>query len=410
VRRHLTQALALAGVLATSVVSFAATDLTTSWNNGLSFQSQDKNFKLKIGGRIQNDWAWFSQDDSNAVYYGNIQDGTEFRRARIALSGTIYQYILFKAEFDFAGAAKAGKEVAMKDLYMGITDVPVFGTIQMGHQKEPFGLEMLTSSNYTAFMERGVTNVFAPERNTGFRAQNAFLEDRLTAAAGIFRETDDGGRSSADGKYAGTFRLTALPWSNDEKGGVLHIGAAYSHRNPSGDVSYESRPSAHLAPDFVGVDGPADAVSLYGGEGAFCYGPFRAQAEYMMASIDAAGANDPSFMSYYAYASALLTGEHYNYKKSEGVFEHVEPKRNFRQDGTGPGAWELGARYSFLDLNDKDIFGGEMTDITVGLNWYMVPNARVMFNYVHSSVKNLEADGRDQGSMDCFETRFHIYF
>ncbi|MCI0479346.1 porin, partial [Candidatus Uhrbacteria bacterium] len=410
VRTHLTGALAAAGVLAMAVASFAGTDLNASWSNGLSLQSEDKSFKLKIGGRIMNDWAWFAQDDSNEVYYGNIQDGTEFRRARIALSGTVYQYVLFKAELDFAGAAKAGKEVAMKDVYMGITSIPLAGTIQMGHQKEPFGLEVMTSSNQTTFMERAVTNVFAPERNTGIRLQNAFIEEKLTFTAGVFRETDDGGRNSGDGDYAVTARLTAMPWANEEKGGLLHIGGAYSQRNPSGDVAYESRPSAHLAPDFVGVDGTVDAVSLFGGEGAFCYGPFRAQGEYMMSTIDAEEAGDPSFMSYYAYASALITGERYKYKKSEAVFEPVEPKTNFRQDGTGAGAWEIGVRFAFLDLNDQDIYGGEMTDITVGLNWYMAPTARIMFNYVNSSVENIGTEGTDAGSVNVFETRFHIFF
>lgn len=407
--KHLTWALAAFGVFAAAAAS-AGTDLNASWSNGLSLQSEDKSFKLKIGGRIMNDWAWFAQDDSNEVYYGNIQDGTEFRRARIFLSGTVYKYILFKAELDFAGAAKAGKEVAMKDVYMGIADLPFLGTLQFGHQKEPFGLEVMTSSNYTTFMERGVSGASDPERNAGIRAQNAFAEERVTVTAGVFRDTDDGGRSSADGKYAGTARVTALPWFNDETGGLLHLGGAYSYRNPDGGVSFASRPSAHLAPNFVGAVGAADAVNLIGAEGAFCYGPFRAQSEYVMSSVDSEDAGDPSFTGYYAYASALLTGEHYKYKKSEAVFEGVEPKMNFRQDGTGAGAWELGVRYAFLDLSDQDIYGGEMTDITVGLNWYMAPNARIMFNYVNSSVENIGAEGADAGSANVFETRFHIFF
>ena len=409
-KKYFVLALALAGVFATTVSSFAGTELNASWSNGLLLQSEDKSFKLKIGGRIQNDWAWFSQDDSNEVYYGNIQDGTEFRRARLALSGTVYNYILFKAEFDFAGAAKAGKEVSMKDVYMGIADIPYVGTIQMGHQKEPMGLEVMMSANYITFMERAPLTALLPERNTGIRQQNAFVDDRVTITAGVFRDTDDGGRNSGDGDYAGTARLTALPWTDEEKGGLIHIGGAFSYRNPGTEVIYESRPTSHLAPNFVAVEGMADAVSLYGGEGALCYGPFRAQAEYVMSSIDAEEAGDPSFMGYYAYASALLTGERYKYRKSEAVFEQVEPKKNFRQDGTGVGAWEVGVRYSFLDLNDQDIYGGELTDITVGLNWYMTPNARVMFNYVNSSVENVGTDGADAGSANIFETRFHVFF
>jgi phosphate-selective porin OprO/OprP len=409
-KRNLVLALALACVFATAVASHAGTELGVSWSNGLLLQSEDKSFKLKVGGRIQNDWAWFSQDDSNEVYYGNIQDGTEFRRARLALSGTVYNYILFKAEFDFAGAAKAGKEVSYKDVYMGIAGIPYVGTIQMGHQKEPIGLEVLTSDDYVTFMERAPLTALLPERNTGFRQQNAFGNDRVTLTTGVFRDTDDGGRNSGDGDYAGTARLTALPWTNEEKGGLIHLGGAFSHRNPGADVSYESRPSAHLAPVFVGAEGAADAVNLIGGEGAVCYGPCRVQAEYVMSSIDAAEAGDPSFMGYYAYASALLTGERYKYRKSEGVFEQVEPKKNFRQDGSGVGAWEAGIRYAFLDLNDQEIYGGELTDITVGLNWYMTPNARMMFNYVNSSVENVGSDGTDAGSANIFQTRFQIFF
>ncbi len=409
-KKHVILVLAFASVISAAIEAAAGPELAASWSNGLSFQSEDKNFKFKIGGRIQDDWAWFEQSDSNLAYYGNIQDGTEFRRARLAVSGTAYQYLTFKAEFDFAGAAKAGKEVSMKDVYMGITGIPYIGTVQMGHQKEPFGLELMMSSNYLTFMERAITNAFVPERNSGIRMQNAYANERIALAAGMFRDTDDGGRNQADGSYAGTVRLTGLPWLNDEKGGLLHVGGAFSYRKPGADVVYEARPSAHLAPVFVGVEGAADEVDLIDGEGALCYGPFRVQGEYMTSSVKADGSDDLTFQSYYVYASAFLTGEKYNYKKSEAVFEQVEPKKNFRQDGTGVGAWEAGVRYAFLDLNDQAISGGELTDITVGLNWYLASNTRIQFNYVHASVENAGDPGTDQGSANIFETRFHVFF
>jgi phosphate-selective porin OprO/OprP len=409
-KKHVVHALACAGVLCAVTSSFAGTELTPSWSNGLSFQSEDKQFKFTVGGRIQNDWAWFSQSDSNLAYYGNVQDGTEFRRAWLAISGKAYDYLTFKAEIDFAGAGKDGKEVSMRDVYMGITDIPYVGTVQMGHQKEPMGIEALTSDNYTTFMERAVTTALVPERNTGVRMHNSYAEDRVTLAVGVFRETDDGGRNSADGAYAGTMRLTGIPWSEEENGGLIHIGGAVSHRNPGSEIGYGSRPSSHLAPELVGVEGTAESVNLFEGEGAFCYGPFRAQGEYVMSSIDADEAGDPAFQGYYVYASALLTGEKYRYKKSEAVFEHVEPKAHFRQDGTGIGAWEAGVRYSVLDLNDQEVYGGKLTDFTVGLNWYLASNTRIQFNYVYSSVEDAGAPGSDQGSLNIFQTRFHVFF
>jgi len=83
-------------------------------------------------------------DGDNKAYFGNVPDGTELRRARLSVSGTIYNYILFKSEYDFAGAGekaqdgKATKEVAIKDAYIGVSGIPVIGTVQIGHQKEPF--------------------------------------------------------------------------------------------------------------------------------------------------------------------------------------------------------------------------------------------------------------------------------
>ena len=80
-----------------------------------------------------------------------ITSGALFRRARIQLSGTVYKYFDFKWEYDFAGG-----EPKFKDVYLGATSVPYLQRIQVGHFKEPFSLEELTSDNDTTFMERGL--------------------------------------------------------------------------------------------------------------------------------------------------------------------------------------------------------------------------------------------------------------
>jgi phosphate-selective porin OprO/OprP len=69
----------------------------------------------------------------------------------------------------------------------------------------------------------------------------------------------------------------------------------------------------------------------------------------------------------------------------------------------GLGAWEVGVRYSQVDLNDSIVSGGELDDITIGLNWHLNPNVRVMLNYVR-------ADLDDVGDADIFQTRFQVDF
>ena len=45
-------------------------------------------------------------------------------------------------------------------------------------------------------------------------------------------------------------------------------------------------------------------------------------------------------------------------------------------------AWEVALRLSQIDLNNQDIVGGRLTDLTAGLNWYLTPYQRMKFNYI----------------------------
>ena len=73
-----------------------------------------------------------------------------------------------------------------------------------------------------------------------------------------------------------------------------------------------------------------------------------------------------------------MTGESRRYKK--GVFGGVTPKNSVSKGGKG--AWELGIRYSTLDLTDRNIEGGEIDAMTWGLNWYPTATLRLSANYV----------------------------
>ena len=49
----------------------------------------------------------------------------------------------------------------------------------------------------------------------------------------------------------------------------------------------------------------------------------------------------------------------------------------------GYGAWQVGIRYNYLNLNDKGIDGGVLDDITLGLNWFINPNMKFQWNYTY---------------------------
>lgn len=150
------------------------TDFRVYWNNGLRFDTTDKNFRLRIGGRIQRDWGVFDtdreiRDDVNNGF--SIGDGTRFRRVRLNIQGDIYRTISFRTQYEFAGGT-----VALRDVYLQLKELPYVGNLMVGHFKEPYGLEELTSTNNMTFMERrwgrsdnsrsccGVRTAFCPRR------------------------------------------------------------------------------------------------------------------------------------------------------------------------------------------------------------------------------------------------------
>ena len=73
---------------------------------------------------------------------------------------------------------------------------------------------------------------------------------------------------------------------------------------------------------------------------------------------------NPSFYGFYVTAGWFITGEHRPYDRNVGYARRPIPQHRL-------GAWELTARYSHLDLDDKSVHGGVSDKGTLTLNWYV---------------------------------------
>jgi phosphate-selective porin OprO/OprP len=147
---------------------------------------------------------------------------------------------------------------------------------------------------------------------------------------------------------------------------------------------------------------PAHYNELYNCEWAWVHGPLSLQAEWQGTYIDQLG-GDPVFLhGCYAFVSYFLTGEHRSYSRNRGIFDKVQvlaPFLRLERDSVlfrGPGAWELAARFSYLDFDDRNLplgpdgqlLGDRAFGYTLGLNWYLNDNTRLMFDYNYTILDN----------------------
>jgi phosphate-selective porin OprO/OprP len=348
--------------------------------------------------QLQSDWLMFSQDAASKVIYGDIPNGSAFRRARLGVFGQ-HELTEYRIEMDFAFAGRP----TFLDVYGGLTNPQTHGVFRFGHFFEPFGLERLTPNRYVTFLERSlVDQAFSPVRNLGLLYRRPLFNERATFAIGMFRtDSDVFGEDTGDlFEHAVTGRVTWLPYYRDSVGDrFVLVGASGSFRGANNhQVRFRAQPELRLGvttpalPFFVdtGIIG-ATHFFLLGTEAIWVRGPFSIQAEYIAAPVASITAGTLWFQGWYVYASYFLTGEHRPIRRDAAVMDRVVPQRPIVQTRsetgereTGPGAWEIAVRLSHLDLNSGAITGGRITELTVGLNWYLTAYLRMTTNYVHS--------------------------
>ncbi len=85
----------------------------------------------------------------------------------------------------------------------------------------------------------------------------------------------------------------------------------------------------------------------------------------------------------------MVTGEERSYRRRTGTFARVAPRRPFSLRDRQFGALELAARFSFVDLDNRDVRGGTMNNTTLAASWLLTANYRVVWNLIHSKLNGV---------------------
>jgi len=356
---------------------------------------------IRVSGFFQADTAWFNQDSANIDAVGDIQDGADFRRARLQAVGSVAENVDFSIEFDFGFPGRP----SFMDVWLEVQDLSLLQNVKVGLYRQPFGLDALTSVRELTFIERALPFAFVPFRQIGSMAHGSSKAEDITWAVSGFRFPTDvyGGNIGDNGGYGLSTRLTGLLIDNGNDV-ALHLGGAYCVIDPANDaVQYRAQPEIFIAETggaaFVPAGVPAsvppfvdtgvidtDLSNLFSAELATTVGSFHAQSEVIYALVDRNVGSAVGFSGVSAQAAYILTGEHRPYNKANGVLGRVVPQCNFGNGGWG--AWEVASRWSYLDLNDNDIQGGRLNDLTLGLNWYLNKYTKFQANYIHAMLNS----------------------
>ena len=368
-----------------------------------------------LSGVFQADIVSFNQDDASRVQLGVIENGADFRRARLGAKAAITNNMNAFMQMDFAFPGRP----TFTDLWVEWTDLPLLGNVKVGQWKQPFSLEVVSSFRYTTFMERSLLFIpFTPFRHMGVGFYDHSDDLMSTWAASVIRTGQDqyGDSLSTSGGNGLVSRLTRLAWYDEASDGrsYFHLGGAYFLDVPPRHTRrFRTIPEIFVGEHAGGAVGTAgvalpgaingtpffvdtgnitgiDAVHTFGVEAMLVNGPFSLQSEAMAAVVDQEAQDTAMLGGMYVQAGYFLTGEHRPYDRANGAIGQVKPFEEFFRVRTsegiehGKGAWEVACRWSYIDLSDANINGGSMHDLTAGLNWYSNANCKVVVNYIHS--------------------------
>ena len=385
--------------------------VTFTASNGLRFKSGDGNFEGAIGGRFYFVYRnIFERVDAGTTAANAFIVDT----ARIQLDGTFYKDFFYRVEAE----AGKGADFFLKDGYVGYKGIENH-SFQFGQFKEPFSQEENCSSRFNDFAERSLVNRLAPTHDVGMMWKGVFAEKILDVELGFFNGNGRNQATENNDEKDLAVRLRATPFRASDNDWIktLRIGLAYTMGDVDnlalGDVNGGDYSNTNMI-DFTGTeDGTRTRIGF---ELSWLMGPASVRFEYVTMNreiVTGAGTDDFDTDALYFQVTYLLTGE------TKPLENRVVPKEPFSISKGGWGAWELAFRFATLDASDADGTGvvgaaanQEITEMTLGVNWWMTQNVRLMLNFEMFKFDEdvPQAGGDPIDDQNVFYTRLQIDF
>jgi phosphate-selective porin OprO/OprP len=408
--------------------------------------TSDGRMSFAIGTQVQWDAGTYFQNPLPTTQFPQLNSGTNLRRGRIFFVGK-YDDFTLNITPDFGGSPDGSPTLYEANLnFTGFKPV----TATFGYFKPWFSLYDSQSSNDFLLMER--PSIIEISRNVAAgdtRASGSFKAstDQYFAAAAV-TGTTYGAQSSSllNGEQIGMVgRLAGRPYYDKDWNVHLDTSGEYVFHpniNASGTAgvnrttfNLQDRPEDRAA-DFNRLISTGNLsisnVAVFGGEAGINSRNFLVQGGYYrinetQSKLPGQPAPGLNFNGGYAEAGWVITGEPIRYNVGSAAFARPKVADPFTivEGGIEPGigAWELGARWSVMNLNSNvspdlsqtatgGIFGGYQQIFGTALSWYPNDWVRFYLQFQYTQVNKLNSAGTAQIGQK-FETiagRFQVAF
>jgi phosphate-selective porin OprO/OprP len=399
-----------------------AQETATAWKGAPQWTNDDVQFKVR--GRILLDYVY--QDVGRVAPLPDYEtSNARGRQVFLGVEGKLSNSLAYKAE----GGAVNGGAWAWDDVVIEYKPNDMT-SIMVGNIKAA-GLENLTSTRFTSFMDRGPYGDLGPDSYVMSVVGKANGQNWTVTGAiqGASLNTGDvnntaGANPGSKERVGFTGRVTYAPILTDATKVHLGVWARYRNHSDESAFSYAGRPNTNYGDSgrYYTTGGIGDVDQTFGVEAALVHNNISVQGEYAAISVDrlrtVAPGGNPDVSVGYAFVSWWPTGETRNYDAMKGEFGR--PKILNPITAGGLGGVEVLARYDYVDLTDAYTSAttaagrtlsqdaGEYKGWTLGLNYYPTSYVRLQANYTSADVDN-PGPGRDV-EINQFQLRAQLDF
>lgn len=355
-----------------------------------SFAQAEKGVKKpdlqwRLIGRVFFDGGFFMNDHLNL--------GSSFQVNDVRLGTVLTLFEDWEAKIELGYADKA---ISFKDIYLSYAwKGHVF---KLGHQYEPFGYARIGSSNYRFMQHATADEALGTSRKLGLTY--SYDRDWWNVMAGVFSNGNVQSGGQLEQGYTLSAKVIARPWMAEKK--LLHIGVAPVFIDGKDEVSFGGGvPTMLLADgDNAFLDATVNNVInqwKLDVEGILLCNKWYFQGQYYLGHLNRHDATNYNGQGGYVQAGYLLLGEKHNYDAATGMMKNP-----------APGSLELLVRYDAVNLNDAGIQGGRLSDVTVGLNYFLNKYIAAKINYTRMMVADASPLGNNR--FDVLQARIQLSF